>query len=165
MLAQLISSSNLCPRRRARFFLCHTCRRMSRGPGCRVRRPGADLDHIGNRIPFAVELADLLLIYVKVERDLMIVLAGLCMHLRKVQRAARSRIQNAHQSSLRIAIANVKTVHACLPVTLFELLRRFLFQHHLRECCSRRNHRENVGLGRAIKHQQLRLRRPQESVD
>src|SRR5450432_3709760 len=63
---------------RACFFLSNSRGRMRRRPLCRA--PRTDMNHIRNGIPLAVELADLLLIYVERQRDLMIALARLGVH-------------------------------------------------------------------------------------
>jgi len=65
-------------------------------------------------VPFAEKLADLLLIHFERERDLVIVFGWFSLDHRHVQSAARSRVQNAHQRSLRVAIANVK-LHVYAP--------------------------------------------------
>src|SRR5579859_2114530 len=41
----------------------------------------------------------------------------------------------------------------------------FFFQQHLRQRCSRRHHRKHIGFRCAIKHQQLGLRRMQETIN
>src|SRR5579863_10255698 len=81
------------------------------GPGGIGSRAGADLDDIRNAVPLAEELADLLLIHFKRQRHLMIVLRRFRLHDRQIERPPRSRIQNAHQRPLCIAIANVKSLH------------------------------------------------------
>ena len=67
------------------------------------------------RVPFAIKLADLLLIHFEPKRDQMVVIGRFRMHDRQIERAARSRVQNAHQCSLRIAIANMKGLHILAP--------------------------------------------------
>src|ERR1700686_845347 len=84
---------------------------MRRRPRGRMRRAGTDLDDIRDAVPLTVKLAHLLLIHIERERDLVIVLGGFGLHHRQIKRAARSRIQNAHQRSLRVAIAYVKSLH------------------------------------------------------
>lgn len=85
-------------------------------PRCRVRGPRTHLDDIRDRIPFAVKLANLLLIHFERQRDLVIVLGRFDLHQRQIESPARSRIQNAHQRPLRIAIANVKSLHVLTPL-------------------------------------------------
>src|SRR5260370_9882134 len=48
--------------RRAGIIDVHTRRRVGRIPLRGLRRSGADMNHIRNRIPLAIELADLLLV-------------------------------------------------------------------------------------------------------
>lgn len=112
------------------------------------------MNDVRNRIPLAIKLADLFLVDIKRECDLMIVLGRFGVHRRYVKPALGSRVQDAHQGALCVAIANVK-LHMCVPL----LLCRFFFEQHFRKRRACRNHRENVGLGRAIKYEQLRLRR------
>lgn len=141
---------------RARLSDRYTRRRMMACPRVAMRGPRPDMNYIGDRIPFAVKLADLLGIHIENNRDLMISLTPLCMHHWQIETAARSGIQDAHQCSLRIAVADVKALHVIVPLLLCRFW--FFFQQHLRQRCARRNHRINVGLGRAIEHQQLRIR-------
>ena len=111
MLAQLkLRSSGS-----ARLFDRHARWRMRPGPRRRVPRAGTDLDDIRDPVPLAIKLADLLLIHLERQRDLMIVLGRFSVHDRKIERAARSRVQDAHQRSLRIAIANMKGLHSLSP--------------------------------------------------
>jgi|CZKD01.1.fsa_nt_gi hypothetical protein len=171
------TNSNLRPSCGARLFDRHACGRMWTRPCTRRCSPRTDLDNIRDTVPFAIQLANLLLIHLERQRDLMIVLGWFGLYNRQIERPARSRVQNAHQRSLRIAIPNVKSLHKLAPCSaiscsagvspavrrpswppLLVLLRRFFFQQHLRKRRTRRNHRENVGLRSAIKHQQLRLR-------
>src|ERR1700719_3451630 len=84
---------------------------MRRGPRGRMRRAGTDLDHIRDAVPLTVKLTHLLMIHIERERYLMIVLGGFGLYHRQIKRTARSRIQNAHQCSLRVAIAYVKSLH------------------------------------------------------
>ena len=51
----------------------------------------------------------------RAQRDPMIALRRLRLHRRQIQSTPRSRIQNAHQRPLRIAITNVKSLHG-LPL-------------------------------------------------
>jgi hypothetical protein len=57
---------------------------------------GAHIDYVGNRMPFPIELAQLLWIYVQHQSDLMIVGCRLGLHRRQVESAPRSRVQNPH---------------------------------------------------------------------
>jgi hypothetical protein len=117
MLAQLCQTRNLRPGRRARFFHRHARRRMWRGPSRVGRRTGTHLDDIRDAVPLAEKLPDLLLIDFERQRDLMIVFSRFGVYHGQIERPPRSRIQNAHQRSLRIAIANMKTLHVQdLPV-------------------------------------------------
>src|SRR5579864_8214233 len=86
-------------------------------PRLAVRCARTHAHNVGNRIPFAIQLADLLRIYFERKGDLMVVLRRFGMHGRNVEPAARSRVQDAHQRSLRIAIANLKSLHSHLPST------------------------------------------------
>src|SRR5579871_555539 len=79
---------------------------MRRFPRLRMRT--ADMNHIGDRIPLAIQLANLLLIDFEQKGDVVIVLGGFCLHGWQIESPARSRVQNAHQSALSIAIANMK---------------------------------------------------------
>ena len=81
---------------------------MMSSPRLRVRRARTDMNDVRDRIPFAIKLADLFLIYIKRERDLMIALRGFGVHRGYIEPALRSGIQNAHQRALCIAVANVK---------------------------------------------------------
>jgi hypothetical protein len=105
------------------------------------------MNHVGDRVPLAIQLADLLLIDFEQEGDLVIMLGCFSPYSWQIERAARSRIQDAHQSALSIAVPNMK-LHVCSP-----LLRWFLFQKHFRQRRARRNHRENVGLRSAIEYE------------
>src|SRR2546421_679954 len=71
--------------------------------------------NVRNRIPLAIKLPHLLGTYVEHECDPMIALRRLRLHRWQIQPAPRSRIQNAHQRPLRIAITNVKSLHG-LPL-------------------------------------------------
>jgi len=113
MLAQ--SKSELCPCCRARFFNRDACRRVRRGPRIGVRRAGPDMNHVSDGIPFAIKLPDLLRIHIEHERHLVIVLGRFCLHPRQIERAPRSCVQDAHQCSLRVAIADVKALHMFFP--------------------------------------------------
>jgi hypothetical protein len=53
----------------------------------------------------------LLLIDIESQRDLVIVLGRFGLYYRQIERTAGSRIQDAHQRSLRVAIANVESLH------------------------------------------------------
>src|SRR5579859_7404985 len=90
--------------RGARIFERNPDGRMMRSPCLGVRRARTYVNDIRNRIPFAIKLARLLLIGVERERDLMITLSGLRLHRGKIQPTPRSRVQNAHQRALRVAI-------------------------------------------------------------
>jgi hypothetical protein len=92
----------------ARFFDRNARGRMMSSPRLRVRRARADMNDVRDRIPFAIKLADLFLIYIKRERDLMISLSRFGVHRGYIEPALRSGIQNAHQRALCIAVANVK---------------------------------------------------------
>ena len=73
------------------------------------------MDDVGNRIPFTTKLADLLLIYIQCQRNLVIALARLSVHGWDIQPTARSCVQNTHQRPLRIAIAKLKSLHVKWP--------------------------------------------------
>src|SRR5437660_8736230 len=75
----------------------------------------AHIHHVRNRIPLSVKLPHLLGIHVEHQRDPMIALRRLRLHRRQIQPTPRSRIQNAHQRPLRVAITNVKSLHG-LPL-------------------------------------------------
>src|SRR5271169_358188 len=105
--------ANLSPRRCVRLVDCHARGRVRRGPRGGLRRTGTHFDDIRDPVPLAVELADLLLVHIERQRDLVIVLSRLGLHIREIERTARSRIQNAHQRPLCVAIANVKSLHVC----------------------------------------------------
>src|SRR5579871_255611 len=81
------------------------------GPCIRVNRSGPDMNHVSNSVPLAIELAHLLGIHIEDQRHLMLAFALLCLHKGHVETAARSGIQDAHQCSLCIAIADVKALH------------------------------------------------------
>src|SRR5580700_11948718 len=137
-------NSELRPRRRSRFFNRYSRGRMRRAPCVRARSARADLDDVRDAVPFAIKLADLLLIHFERERDLMVVLSRFRLHHGEIERAAGSRVQNTHQRSLRVAIANVESLHRLAPWVCLagvspavrqvtcppscELLCRFVFQ-------------------------------------
>ena len=58
----------------------HTCGRVGRIPLRGLRWPGTDMNYIGDRIPLAKELADLLLVDFKQQRNLVIALGGLSVY-------------------------------------------------------------------------------------
>src|SRR5581483_2172498 len=105
------------PRLRAR------CRPLGLNPYSRRRMPypralrhaRPDEHDVGDRIPFAVQLANLLRIHIQDQRYLMITLALLRLHIGQVKTAARCGIQDAHQGSLCIAIADMKALHDLSP--------------------------------------------------
>jgi len=92
-----------------------------------MSRTQTDIDDVRYRIPFAKELAYLLLIHLERKRDLVTVFDWPGHDRRNVESTARSPVQDAHQGALRIAIANLESLHVLAP----SLLRRFLFQQHL----------------------------------
>jgi hypothetical protein len=108
----------LSPRRGSAFLHRHAGRRMRTVPLLRLRwsRARAHVNDIGNRIPLAIELAHLLGVDVELERDLMIVRGRPGLHPRQIKPAPRSRVQNAHQRPLSIAIVNLKNLHVCRSV-------------------------------------------------
>src|SRR5690349_24750067 len=71
--------------------------------------------HIHNRVPVAPQLPDLLGIYLEQQRCLVTVGVGLRLDVGQIQRAPRSGVDDPHQSSLRVAVVNVKDVHSCAP--------------------------------------------------
>src|SRR5277367_2415226 len=66
-------------------------------------------------MPIAAELANLLGIHFEQQRRGVLVPSGNGLHVRHIQCAPGSGVQDAHQRALRIAIANVKSVHFVLP--------------------------------------------------
>jgi hypothetical protein len=75
-------------------------------------RARANVRHVRNRVPFAVQLANLLRIHVEHYRNVVIMLGRFGLYRKQIQPAAGSRIHNAHQSPLRVAIADVKSLHS-----------------------------------------------------
>lgn len=108
MLAQIQIPLSACGR--ARLSDRYTRRRMA-CPRVVMRSPRPDMNYVGDRIPFPVELADLLGIHIENNRDLMISFARFCLHDWQIETAARSRIQDAHQCSLCIPVTDVKALH------------------------------------------------------
>src|ERR1700727_1141344 len=82
-----------------------------------VSRSGSRVNHVRNRIPFAAKLADLLRIHIQGKRHLVSVFGALRLHRRQIEPTARRRVQNAHQRPLRIAIANLKSLHELSPLS------------------------------------------------
>src|SRR5437899_11776069 len=80
-----------------------------------LRWSGTDMNHIRNRIPLAIELANLLLVDVKHQCDLVIALGGLSVYGMQIERAARGPVQDPHQCSLCVPVADVESVHAVHP--------------------------------------------------
>ena len=140
-----------------------------------MRRAGPDVHDSAIAVPFAVELADLLLIHLERERDLMIVLGCLGVHGRKYRvPGAKPRSECAStfpaycDSECEICIVCSLTPLRGCPAENFRLRCYycvFFFQQHLRKRRARRNHRENISLRCAIKYQQLRLRRTQKAIN
>src|SRR5438270_9184579 len=91
---------------------------MMRSPRRRMGRARADTYHVGNPIPFAIELANLLLIDLERKHHLMIQFCCLGMYRGQIESPPRNRVQDAHQCALRVAIANVE-LHVCAPRTYF----------------------------------------------
>jgi len=99
--------------RSPRLFDRYSRRRMCRRP--RGGRTCTDLNHIRNRIPFTVQLPDLLLVDFEQKRNLMVALSGFRLYEVQVEPAPRGRVQDPHQCPLGIPIANVETLHVFVP--------------------------------------------------
>src|SRR5437763_972371 len=76
---------------------------MMRSPRRRMGRARADTYHVGNPIPFAIELANLLLIDLERKHHLMIQFCCLGMYRGQIESPPRNRVQDAHQCALRVA--------------------------------------------------------------
>src|SRR4051794_40061682 len=100
---------------RTRIFDAHTRGRMMRTPGRFVRSTRAHMNHVGDGVPLTIELADLLLVYLQRQNDLVVTLRSLRVHDGYIECAPGSRIQDTHQRPLGIAIANVEGLHLCSP--------------------------------------------------
>src|SRR5579872_918145 len=109
MLAQNKTPLRACGR--ARLSDRYTCRRMMSCPRVAMRSARTDMNHIGDRIPFAIQLADLLGIHIENNCDLMVSFALFCLYERQIETAARRGVQDAHQCSLCIPVADVKALH------------------------------------------------------
>src|ERR1035438_8808565 len=84
------------------------------------RRARTHVDHIHNRAPVAAKLAQLLRIDIDQQGYLVGVLHGLGLHERQLDSAADNCVQNPHQGSLSITIANVENMHWVLQSILFQ---------------------------------------------
>src|ERR1700722_5979313 len=70
------------------------------------------VSHIHDPVPLAIKLADLLLVDFQQQGDGVILLGSFGVHRRKIETPARSRVQNAHQRALCIAITDMKDLHS-----------------------------------------------------
>lgn len=102
------------------------------------RRTGANAHNINDRMPVTEELSNLLGIQFKQQRNFVVVSVRLSLDIRHIDRAARNRVQYAHQRALRVAIVDMESVHVVLrsaglagcPAGVLAR-RSFLFKHHL----------------------------------
>ena len=72
----------------ARIFERHARWRMWPGPCICIRGAVAHLNDVGNAVPLTIKLADLLLIHVERQSDLMIMLCRFGLHYRQIERTA-----------------------------------------------------------------------------
>src|SRR5215469_6291963 len=90
----------------ARFFDGYSRWRVRRSPGDRLSRARSNMNHVGDRVPLTEKLANLFLIDLEHQGRLVVVFGGLGVDVMQVQPAARSSVQDAHQSALRVAVAD-----------------------------------------------------------